>query len=72
MKLNYKKVKVEDLKPGDMFVNSTPEEMDMLIENELGVSVFVKTNKGLEPGMPVISFDEVLKVTIKKNDKKSS
>lgn len=66
MKLTYKQVKVEDLKPGDMFVNSTPEEMDLLIENEMGVAVFVRTNAPLSEKIPVQSFAKVLKITIKK------
>lgn len=45
MKLKYEKCQGKDLKPGELFVNAKPEEMDKLLAEETGgVSVYVKTN----------------------------
>lgn len=70
MKLAYKQTKVEDLKAGDIFVNSTPEEMDTLIENEVGIAIFLRTNAPLSNKIPMPQFAPVLRIDIKKDKKK--
>ena len=66
IKLSYKTVKVEDLKPGDLFVNASPEKMDMMLENEMGISVFLKTNAPITEKTPAEGFAPVQVITIKK------
>jgi hypothetical protein len=66
MKLECKPVRVDELKAGDLFVNSTQEEMDTLVENEMGVSVFLRTSKPLDDKIPVEKFHMVQKIKIKK------
>lgn len=70
MKINYELVKGKDLKPGDLFVNATPEQMDtMMASEEGGVGVFIKTN---QPLMQIQGAEaDVQRITIVKAKKKA-
>lgn len=49
MKFKYEVCKGKDLKPGDLFANAKPEELEKMLATETGgVGLFVKTNLVLD------------------------
>ena len=44
MKIVLTQVKGKDLKAGDLFVQAEQEEIDEMVRNHMGLSVFVRTD----------------------------
>lgn len=65
MKIELKQVKGKDLKAGDLFVQADQEDIDKIVDEEIGLSVYVRTNKPYQSD--VYNHISIQKVKIVKN-----
>lgn len=66
MKIKAVATRLKDLKPGDLFSNAGQEYWDTIKDQEIGTSVFIRSEKPTPEDDDAIALAPVYKVTITK------